>query len=184
MMKLVDAPSTGSGQAPADDLVERARAGDADARNRLVARHYGAVWSLARKLVRDDATASDVAQETFLRAFARLAQYDGRHRFSSWLFKIATNHVRDLHRRPVPAPAEPEPAEAAETILARTEDIARVRRALDALPTETRAAMTLHLQEELTVPEIAFVLDLTEDAVRNKIHRGLQKVRDLLARNA
>jgi len=174
-MHLVDAPA-------ADDLVERARAGDADARNRLVARHYGAVWSLARKLVRDDATASDVAQETFARALARLDQYDGRHRFSSWLFKIASNHVRDLHRRRAPDPVERAPVESADAILAKSEDIARVRRALDALPTETRAAMTLHLQEELTVPEIAFVLDLTEDAVRNKIHRGLQKVRDLLSR--
>ncbi len=173
MMKLMAAPT-------GDGLLERARRGDADSRSRLVERHYGAVWSLARKLTRDDATANDVAQETFLRAFAHLAQYDGAHRFASWLFKIAANHVRDLHRRARRVWAEEGQQPACDAILQKTEDVARVRKALDTLAPETRAALTLHLQEDLTVPEIAFVLDLTEHAVRNKIHRALRKLRALL----
>jgi RNA polymerase sigma-70 factor, ECF subfamily len=173
MVKLVDTP-------PADDLVDGARSGDAMARERLVQRHYGPVWSLARKLVRDDATASDIAQETFLRAFAKLEQFDGRARFSSWLFKIAANLARDLHRRRAPDPPEAPVVESAESILAKDEDVERVRRALDGLPMETRCAMALHLQEDLTVPEIASILDITEDAVRNRIHRGLHKVRSML----
>jgi RNA polymerase sigma-70 factor (ECF subfamily) len=148
----------------------------ADSRT-LLARHYGAVWSLARKLVRDDATASDIAQETFTRALAHLG--DDVHSVASWLFKIATNLVRDLHRRggrPEPPPDE-SVTPACDAILEKREDIARVRRALDALPAETRAAMVLHLQEGLTVPEIAFALDITEHAVRNRIHRALAKLR-------
>jgi RNA polymerase sigma-70 factor (ECF subfamily) len=163
---------------PADDLAERAREGDAEARGKLAELHYAAVWSLARKLTRDDNVAHDVAQETFLRAFGHLDQWDGRHRFASWLFKIATNHVRDLHRRQRRVWAVEEPVDApCDRMMERAEAIERVRRALDTLPPETRAAMILHLQEELSVPEIAFVLDLTEHAVRNKIYRGLQKLR-------
>ncbi len=146
----------------------------------LVARHYGAVWSLARKLTRDDATASDIAQETFARAIAHI-ESDDVHSPASWLFKIATNLVRDLHRRRRPDPA-PEPAvPPCESILERNEDLARVRRALDTLPTEVRAAMVLHLQEGLTIPELAFILDTTEHAVRNRIHRALHQVRALLS---
>jgi RNA polymerase sigma-70 factor (ECF subfamily) len=149
----------------------------------LVARHYNAVWSLARKLTRDDATASDIAQETFARALAHL---DDVHSPASWLFKIATNLVRDLHRRrsrpdPVAEEAGETPCDA---ILEKREDLARVRRALDALPTETRTAMVLHLQEGLSVPDIAFVLDITEHAVRNKIHRALHKLRAELSEDA
>ncbi len=147
----------------------------------LVERHYAAVWSLARKLTRDDATASDVAQETFARALAHIDE-DGIHSVASWLFKIATNLVRDQHRRrwrEEPRSDGVEPP--CESILEKNEDLARVRRALDELPTESRAAMVLHLQEGLTVPEIAFILDITDHAVRNKIHRALSRVRSQLS---
>ncbi len=166
---------------PADELVDRARLGDSDARNRLAQRHYAAVWSLARKLTREDNAAHDVAQETFLRAFAHLEQWDGRHRFASWLYKIATNYVRDLHRRRrQPWSVEEAVQPSGDVLLERSESIEQVRKALDTLPPETRAAMVLHLQEELTIPEIAFVLELSENAVRNKIYRGLQKLRSLV----
>ncbi len=175
MIKVMDAP-------PGDELVECARRGDEAARSRLAERHYAAVWSLARKLTRDDNLAHDVAQETFLRAFSRLDQWDGTHRFASWLFKIATNHVRDLHRRKRrPWAAEEAVQPSSDRLVERAESIERVRRALDTFPPETRAAMVLHLQEELPVPEIAFILDLTADAVRNKIYRGLQRLRSLVA---
>ena len=65
---------------------------DAPDTRALVARHYGAVWSLARKLTHDDATASDIAQETFARALAHIG--DDVHSVASWLLKIATNLVR------------------------------------------------------------------------------------------
>jgi len=55
-----------------------------------------------------------------------------------------------------------------------------VRRALDRLPADLRISLVLHLQEELPVREIAFVLDQTDNAVRMKIYRGLQKVRALV----
>ena len=102
----------------------------APSKQQLVELHYAAVWSLARKLTGDDATASDVTQETFARALARI---DDVHSPRSWLFKIATNHVRDLHRRrgrdwgALPEATSP-PSDA---ILERTEELARVRRALD-----------------------------------------------------
>ena len=159
--------------------LERALKGDPEARAELVQRHYGAVYSLAWKLVRHVETARDVAQEAFLRAFTRLDSHDPRFSFGAWVLKIASNHALDLLRqagRWEPPPEEVEPP-SPESILERGEDIARVRRALDALPPDTRAALVLHLQEALPLREIAFVLDLSEHAVRNRIWRGLQKLR-------
>jgi len=161
------------------DLLGKALGGDAAARGDLVRRHYGAVYSLAWKLTRHVETARDVAQEAFLRAFSRLGSHDPRFSFGSWVLKIASNHALDLLRqagRREPLPEEVEPP-SPESVLERGEDLARVRRALDALPPDTRAALVLHLQESLPLREIAFVLDLSENAVRNRIWRGLQKVR-------
>ena len=160
-------------------LLEKALRGDATARADLARRHYGAVYSLAWKLTRHVETARDVAQEAFLRAFSRLGAHDPRFSFGSWVLKIASNYALDLLRqagRREPPPEEVD-APSPEAILERGEDLARVRRALDALPADTRAALVLHLQEALPLREIAFVLDLSEDAVRNKIWRGLRKVR-------
>jgi RNA polymerase sigma factor (sigma-70 family) len=166
----------------ADDVVERARKGDGPAREALASRYYPSVFSFARKLTGRAETALDVTQETFLRAFSRIEQHDPSYSFASWLFKIAANHIRDLHRRvgrPEPAPTDVSDPPA-ESILERSEDLDRVRRALDRLPGDLRMALVLHLQEELSVREIAFVLDQTDNAVRMKIYRGLQKVRALV----
>jgi RNA polymerase sigma-70 factor (ECF subfamily) len=146
----------------------------------IVQRYYSAVYSLAWKLTRHTETALDVAQETFLRAFARLDQHDPAYSFASWLFKIAANHIRDLHRstgRAEPPGSErTEPPDAA-AILERAEDLHRMRDALNELPPDTRTALVLHLQEGFPVREIGFVLDQTENAVRMKIYRGLQWIR-------
>lgn len=153
-------------------------------RARLVREHYAGVYSLAWKLTRDDEAAREIAQETFARALTHLDQLDDAQRASSWLFKIATNIVRDRWRRKVrweSLEAAPAVESGAERILEKTEDLARARRALDTLPAETRAAMVLHLQEGLSIREIAFVLDVTENAARLKIYRGLQRVRSICA---
>ena len=145
----------------------------------LVQKHYAAVYSLALKLTRHVETARDVVQEAFLRAFSRYEQHDPAYSFGSWVLKIASNHALDLLRqagRLRPLSDEDEPVSPA-PLLKRDEDLARVRQALDALPADTRAALVLHLQESLPLKEIAFILDLSENAVRNRIWRGLQKVR-------
>jgi RNA polymerase sigma-70 factor, ECF subfamily len=161
------------------ELLEKALRGDATAQADLAGRHYGAVYSLAWKLTRHVETARDVAQEAFLRAFSRLGSHDPRFSFGSWVLKIASNHALDLLRQAGRREPPPEEVElpSPDSVLERGEDLARVRRALDGLPPDTRAALVLHLQESLPLREIAFVLDLSENAVRNRIWRGLQKVR-------
>lgn len=171
-------------------LVERARRGGRDAETALVLRLYPGVHALASRLLRDPEAARDAAQETFLRTFSRLSQFDGQHRFSAWVFRILVNLIRDERRRPGrvvaadlsaedwTAPAPP-PAERA----IREEDIRRARAALDELPEETRLAVLLHFQEGLNGREVGFALDLTHQAARLRICRGIALIRSRLTEN-
>jgi RNA polymerase sigma-70 factor (ECF subfamily) len=165
------------------ELVERARRGDPTARAALVNRHYAGVHSLAFKLTGRYETAGDVTQEVFLRAFAHLEQHDPEYSFTSWLFKIVSNHVRDLFRKDrrgdlIPEAPDPEPGP--DAILENSEDVARIRGALESLPPETRVPIILHLQEGLPIREISYALETSDHAVRMKIYRGLNRVRTLL----
>jgi RNA polymerase sigma-70 factor (ECF subfamily) len=165
------------------ELVERARQGEPASRAALVERFYPAVYSLAFKLTGRAETARDVAQEGFLRAFASLEQHDARYSFASWIFKIVANHVRDLFRkegREDLRPPAPEPEPGPDEVLERDEDSDRVREALELLPPETRMPLILHLQEGLPIREISYALDLSENAIRMKIYRGVAKIRALL----
>jgi RNA polymerase sigma-70 factor, ECF subfamily len=73
------------------DLVDRARAGDADAFGPLVRRHQKRIHRLAIHMLRDGAEAEDVAQETFIRAYQALARFDGRSEPYTWFYRITIN---------------------------------------------------------------------------------------------
>lgn len=170
-----------------EDLARRALAGEREAERVLILRLYPGVHTLAVRLLRNAESARDATQEAFLRAFSRLEQFDGAHRFSAWVFKILVNLIRDDYRRgtrlasaeivPDDWPArEPVPVEAA----IREENFDRVRRQLDRLPDDMRLALLLHFQEGLGGKEIAYALGITHDAARLKISRAVAKLRERL----
>lgn len=170
-----------------EDLARRARRGDREAERALILRLYPGVHALAPRLLRSGGSAVDATQEAFLRAFSRLEQFDGSHRFSAWVFKILVNLVRDDYRRgtrvasvelvPDDWPARgPVPVDAA----IREEDFGRVRAEVDRLPDDMRMALLLHFQEGLSGREIAYALGITYDAARLKISRAVAKLRERL----
>ncbi len=165
-------------------LAERALRGERAAESALAQRLYPGVHALASRLLRDPENARDATQEAFLRAFSRLEQFDRRHRFSAWLFRILVNLIRDEFRRsgrvPGPEPSGPEPVSAGPAPgdrLIREEDLGRLRSALDELPEETRLAILLYFQEGLNGREVAYALDLSHQAARLRICRGIAIVR-------
>jgi RNA polymerase sigma-70 factor, ECF subfamily len=174
-----------------EELVGRVREGDRSAEKDLVLRLYPGVYSLADRLIRNPESARDATQETFLRAFSRLHQYDGVHRFSAWVFKILVNLIRDDFRRggrvvhaelkPDDWPShEPVPVDAA----IREESFSRIRSHVDRLPEDMRAALLLHFQEGLSGREIAYALGITYDAARLKISRAVAKLRQWFGEDA
>jgi RNA polymerase sigma-70 factor (ECF subfamily) len=134
-------------------------------------------------MLRNPESARDAAQEAFLRAFSRLDQFDGNHRFSAWLFKILVNVIRDEARRGHldPIDGEPDPSHAASPspgeVIIREEEIEHVRMQIAALPAGMRLAVLLHFQEGLNGREVAYALGITHQAARLKICRGVARVR-------
>jgi RNA polymerase sigma-70 factor (ECF subfamily) len=178
-MPQVDLLPTQSDEA----LASRASRGDREAEGALIRRLYPGVHALASRMLRNPESARDAAQEAFLRAFSRLDQFDGHHRFSAWLFKILVNVIRDEARRGRTAPIDGEPdlspgaAPSPGDVIIRQEEIENVRAHIAALPAGMRLAVLLHFQEGLNGREVAYALGITHQAARLKICRGIARVR-------
>lgn len=151
----------------------------------LVRRYERSVFNLIVRMVRDPATAEDLAQETFVKVFSRLDQYDSRFKLASWILKIAHNTAIDHLRRPNPRtsslddpdngpateladPASPSPLVGVE----RRELAAVLDAAIERLRPEYRQIVVLRYQEDLDYEEIADVLGLPLGTVKSYLHRA------------
>jgi RNA polymerase sigma-70 factor, ECF subfamily len=180
---------------PSDaDLARQALAGSQEAFRQLVTRYAPAAVNVAARLVHDRALAEDLAQDAFVRAFARLKTYDPERRFSSWFFQVLHNVAVDYLRRkridavsldtlqadgfPGP-PSDPHASPEAQT--ARASMGAALSAALTELRPEYREALVLKYQQELGVDEIATILGLPVGTVKTFLHRGRKELADRMA---
>jgi RNA polymerase sigma-70 factor (ECF subfamily) len=163
-------------------LLERVRGGDREAAEGLVEATYGAVFAgLVRLCGGDRDLASDLTQETYRRAWQAFSGFDGRARFSTWLYRIAYNVFANHARRPmravplegdgVPTPADP--AENAEASVESSETLARLRRAVLSLPEELRFSVTARFWAGQSVSDIARQEGVTTVAIRKRLRRAL-----------
>lgn len=182
-----------SPKARADDkaLVERLREGDAEALRLVVERYQERVFALVFGVVRDAHEVEDVAQEVFLKVFTRIAAFDGRSQFYTWLYRVAVNaakdHVKKRVRRPAVALEEadafPGAAEDPEAHAARTETQRLVRAAIDALPVRYREVLALREIEGLSYDEIANVLGISIGTVESRLHRARARLKKRLEKH-
>jgi RNA polymerase sigma-70 factor (ECF subfamily) len=159
----------------------------------LVHRHSQRLYRTARAILRDDDEAADVVQETYLRAFRNLKQFAGRAKFSTWLTRIAVyeararirkSRIRGDNRGAAAAEKAPweEPAteaDAEKRVLAR-EMRAMMEAAIDALPDLYRTVFVLRGVEEMSTADTAECLNLSEDAVKTRLHRARALLRGKL----
>jgi RNA polymerase sigma-70 factor (ECF subfamily) len=190
--------------APSDDeeLAALAAAGDTTAFEALVSRYQGRVYRLACRLTGSQSDAQDVLQEAFLAAYRGLGSFRGASRFSTWLYRIATNAALMHRRRQSRRKTEPlddylprfdgngqhaaQPAELgiagrADEILDRKLLAARVHEGLDRLPEIYREAFVLRDLEELPTDEVADLLGIEGAAVRQRVHRARLMLRGYLS---
>ena len=174
-------------------LAARAAAGDEAAFEDLVIRYQARVFRLARRLTGEDGDAQDALQETFLQAYRGLGSFRGDARFSTWLYRIATNAALMLRRarsrrpgesleeflprfdaegRHAATPAELRSVCNAEEILDRQLLAEKARAGIDRLPDLYREAFVLRDLEELTTAEVAEVLGVEPATVRQRVHRA------------
>jgi RNA polymerase sigma-70 factor (ECF subfamily) len=175
-------------EATDEALVARILAGDRDAFAFLVERHKRGVTNFISASVRSSSDVADLAQETFLRAYAHLGTFNPElGRFSTWIYHIARNVVRTFlarsQRRPATAELGDErtlentvadrssDADPAGGVL-RAEAEAEVRAALADLPERTRTVLSLRYYDNMDYQTIATTMGLSLGNVKTLIHRG------------
>lgn len=168
-----------------DPLVERARTGDREAVEALLAQVAPAVHRFGMRMCRNEADADDVVQDTLLAVARHIGDFEGRSSLSSWVFTLTrtacARRRRGLKNRPpvsdddVPeAPAEgPGPDAVVEGVQLATV----LRRALDTLPEDYREVIVLRDMEGLSATEAAAVIGLSVDALKSRLHRARSALR-------
>jgi RNA polymerase sigma-70 factor, ECF subfamily len=165
------------------ELLADLRRGDRDAAEILVELTYPFIYRSLRRLCGDADAASDLTQETYARAWRALEQFDGRSRFSTWLYRIAYTTFLNHVRRPQRFVALDDAAGAVEASAAVGDDpllrldSLRLRRAVLALPEELRFAVTAHFWGEVPVREIARQEGLSSMAIRKRLRRAVSRLR-------
>jgi RNA polymerase sigma-70 factor (ECF subfamily) len=175
-----------------DDLMLLARGGVTGAFDTLVRRHQRKVLRLAAKYVGSTATATDVAQNTFIEVYKALPHYRANGKFWSWLYRLVLNQCRmsrrasarqDERLRELAAVAgEDLHGQSAESILSR-ERRREVESALGQLSDKLREVVVLRFASELSYEEISEVLDIPVGTVKSRLFAGLDKLRQHLERD-
>lgn len=172
---------------PGDEtgLIRDAQAGDPGAFTALVERYWDRLYRWLYHLTHDGHGAEDLAQETFLKAFAALASFRAGSNFRAWLFRIAHNNfvnqkraLRNV-RQPMPADVPAGTAGPIEETLTR-EALQQVVKAVNKLPADFRTALLLRTDEGLSFREIAEILDITEETARWRVFKARQKLMSVL----
>jgi len=181
-------------------LVEKIRDGDYQAFEFLVTRYESKVYRLAIRMLRNPQDAEDALQETFLQVFRGLAGFEGRSKFSTWLFRLATNVclMRIRHRETEPSKLLPledylpkleegdspqmrDWADRPEDALLSKESREKMMEALDKLPPEYRAVFILRDIEGFSNAETGESLGISVAAVKSRLHRARLALRGMLS---
>jgi RNA polymerase sigma-70 factor (ECF subfamily) len=180
------------------DIMLRVKAGDQSAFEYLVQKYRRPMVSFMYRMARNAAVAEDLAQEVFLRVYRSRETYEASAKFSTWLYRIATNlavnHARDTrHERPEVQVSLDEPDDDtgttlelpdaslnAEQQMVRRERLSAIRRKVEALPEQQRLAVIMHKYQQMDYKQIADVLKKSESATKSLLFRAYETLREQL----
>jgi len=180
------------------DIMLRVKAGDESAFGYLVQKHRRPLIGFMYRLCHNPATAEELAQEVFLRVYRSRSSYEASAKFTTWLYRIATNlavnHARDTrHERPENTVRLDEPDQetgstpdladeslTAEQQLLKRERLAAIRSKVNALPERQRLAVMMHKYQQMDYRQIAAVMRLSESATKSLLFRAYETLREQL----
>jgi len=180
------------------DIMLQVRAGDDSAFEYLVQKYRRPMVSFMFRMAHSNAIAEDLAQEVFLRVYRSRESYEASAKFTTWLYRIATNlavnHARDTrHERPENTVSLDEPDEdsgrtldlpdrtpSAEETLVQRERLAAIRQRVQDLPERQRIAVVMHKYQQMDYRQIADVLKLSESATKSLLFRAYETLREQL----
>lgn len=177
-------------------LAKLARKGDQRAFAEIVSNYKDKLFHLAFRMTGNRQEAEDVVQDTFLRVFKNLDRYDENQKFSTWIYRIATNLCIDRLRKRrqvfsldaessdhegldgyAMLPSDDRTPES-ELLLSETQRL--LHQAMDTLPVKYKSVMVLRYIQDLSLQEISDVLDLPVTTVKTRVHRGREFLRKKL----
>jgi RNA polymerase sigma-70 factor, ECF subfamily len=190
-LAMVDPSPPAARSAPAElgrDVLARCKAQDPVAFRAFVVRYERPVFALLSRMLGRGPHVEDLAQDVFLRAYRAFPGFDLDHaaKPSTWILTIATRAALDAKKRavlptvPIDAARSASSGITPETEARRSELRASIARAADALPDDQRAAFVLAEFHDLTMAEIATILDVPENTVKTRIHRARTKLQQCL----
>jgi RNA polymerase sigma-70 factor, ECF subfamily len=192
---FIPAAGVPGGETSDADVMLRVRAGDDSAFEYLVQKYRRQMVSFMYRMSHNTAAAEDLAQEVFLRVYRSRANYEASAKFTTWLYRIATNlavnHARDTrHERPEntvnldqpdsetgQTPDVPDGSLTVEESILRRERLAAIRERVQGLPERQRMAVVMHKYQQMDYKQIAEVLKLSESATKSLLFRAYETLR-------
>jgi RNA polymerase sigma-70 factor (ECF subfamily) len=180
------------------DVMLRVKAGDDSAFEYLIQKYRRAMVSFMFRMAHNSAVAEDLAQEVFLRVYRSRQNYEASAKFTTWLYRIATNlavnHARDTrHERPENVVSLDEKDEdtgqsldlpdrslTVEERMVRRERMSAIRQRVQALPERQRVAVLMHKYQQMDYKQISEVLKLSESATKSLLFRAYETLREQL----
>jgi RNA polymerase sigma-70 factor (ECF subfamily) len=180
------------------DVMLRVKTGDESAFAYLVQKYRRPMVGFMYRLCHNPSTAEELAQEVFLRVYRSRTTYEPSAKFTTWLYRIATNlavnHARDTrHERPENTVRLDEPDQetgttpdladeslSAEENILKRERLAAIRAKVNALPERQRVAVIMHKYQQMDYREIAGILKLSESATKSLLFRAYETLREQL----
>lgn len=179
-------------ETPEAQLLSRAKSGDLEAFEQIVALHDRRIFGLAVRLTGSVEDAKDAMQETFIRMYRKIGQIDQSRSLGPWLYAVTVNVCRDMGRvrqrsRVIPmdewTARAPDPAANPEGLFSGREREGHLRAGLRTLPEKERAALLLREMEGLSTDEVARILGSSPATVRSQISTARVKLRKFFARH-
>src|SRR6202451_2901602 len=181
------------------EVMLRVKAGDQSAFDYLVQKYRRPLVSFMYRMARNASAAEDLAQEVFLRVYRSRHTYEASAKFTTWLYRIATNlavnHARDTrHERPEVSVSLdetnddsstttlqlPDGALTAEQAMVQRERLQAIRSKVEALPEQQRLAVIMHKYQQMDYKQIAEILKKSESATKSLLFRAYETLRDQL----
>ncbi|MFC0190472.1 RNA polymerase sigma factor SigW [Fictibacillus aquaticus] len=182
------------------NMVSQVRNGDRDAYEGIVDLFKDKIYQLCYRMTGNRHEAEDLAQEAFLRAYMNIDKYNGDYKFSTWLFRIATNLCIDRLRKKKPdysldaevpgtdgatmysqlATKEPLPEEK----VTESEKRMELQTEIMKLPEKYRTAILMKYMEDMSLEEISKAMDIPVPTVKTRIHRGREALKKVFQQTA
>jgi len=180
-------------------IIESCLLGNTQIFSRLIDNYKNMVYNLAYRMSNSPHEAEDISQEAFLRAYQSLARFNPSYKFSTWLYQITLNIIRDKFKRKeidyvsLDTPVETDDSEFyrqpadltnnPEQIIVQQEDSQTIQQAILSLPLKYREVLVLRHLQDLSYIEIANILKLPQGTVKIRLYRAREQLKKILEKN-